>query len=106
MFTRDFMQLIPQDLLDEISLLNEEAGWLKAVTTPGSEIVCADWAKAKYDGFDGIGTVLEGAQDPVNGHGRSRMVMVECIFQGQKAQRFYPAICLTPVQTDVNRKMN
>jgi len=99
--------LPPQDLLDAVGLLNEEAPWTKAVTTPGSQLVCDGWARAKYPScFVGIGTVLEGAKDPVNGRGRDGMVFVECVYEGQKAQRFYPAYWLKQAVTEVNRKAN
>jgi hypothetical protein len=53
----EFLKAIPQDILDDISLLNEEKQWMAAVTTKGFPVAFNSWAKADYDGFDGTGTV-------------------------------------------------
>lgn len=78
---------MPEDLADDVNLVNDEARWLRAVKTPGESV--------RVDGGV-VGKVVEGAADPVNGTGKAAMALVEYEFEGQLAQRWHSALELEP----------
>jgi hypothetical protein len=77
-------------LMDDLSLIHEEGAWRKAVTTERARVV------VEVEGREVPGTVIIGAEDPINGLGRRGMALVEHRMEGQLVQRWYPATRLRP----------
>lgn len=86
-----FSQLVNEgeSIKNDFQLMADDKKWQKAVTTPG-ERVTSDTGE-----FEGVGKVIEGATDPVNGsEGKSGRVLVEHQIEGRPVQRWYRAINL------------
>jgi|GEM_PF-2863571 len=80
---------ISDDVQSGLKLMHTERHWIKHVTQPGHEV--------RIDHAPGvIGKVIQGAKDPVNGHGHDRMTLVEHPHNNGKVHRWYPATSLTP----------
>ncbi len=85
--TRAHISDFPQDILDDVDLLDQERQWKRAVSTPGASV--------RHDQEGWTGRVVELRGDPVN-DGR---VLVEHDYEGQTAQRWYSPLDLSPALT-------
>lgn len=77
-----------RSIAEDASLVREEREWTRAVTTPGQ--------KVRHDTDGWVGTVVEGAADPVNGSGADALVLLEREKDGRLVQERHPALGLSP----------
>src|SRR6185436_10238139 len=73
----------PQDLANDINLLNDEQAWRRAVSTSGASVQLKDGT---------IGKVVTPADEP--GTASLGRVLVAHELDGQQVERFYPALQL------------